>query len=69
MKKKKGMVVRVGRCKCCRGEEEGPIYTFTKGRGAEGGEVDVCGPFLKDSGLDLKGKFPRKVRVIFEEIG
>ena len=63
--KKEGMVVTVKRCRCCveNGVAE-PIYTFTKGKQ----EVDVCSPYLKDSGLNLKGKFPRRVRVLFQEI-
>jgi hypothetical protein len=70
-KEEKGIVVKVSRCPCCHEDDEAePIYTFTKGQ-ARGGvnapSVDVCSPFLKGA-LDLKGKFPRKIRIIFEEV-
>ena len=66
--KKEGMVVTVSRCKCCSPSGDTSIYIFTKGRGINSDSVNVCTPFLKGSGLDLKGKFPRKVRVIFQEM-
>ena len=66
--KKEGMVVTLSKCGCCKDEDDESIYIFTRGRGINSDSVQVCRPYLKDSGLNLKGKFPRKIRVIFQEI-